>query len=86
METAQKFLSSLSATWASSGADYFIEYDSNIQKVQKTDINKYLDKYVKNKNGVAVLFVCPSYFEENKNEFDKYGWKVLNKDNAFWWQ
>ncbi|MBR0486300.1 MAG: insulinase family protein [Treponema sp.] len=86
METAQKFLSSLSATWASSGADYFIEYDSNIQKVQKTDISKYLDKYIKDKMGVAVLFVSPSYFEENKNEFDKYGWKVLNKDNAFWWQ
>lgn len=85
LETAQKFLSGLSAVWASSGADYFLSYEENISKVTEQDIKDFVKKYVQNKAGIAVLFVSPAYYEQHKDEFKTYGYEVLNSENAFWW-
>ncbi len=85
METAGGFLSSLSSEWASCGADYSLEYEKNILKVGRMQITDFVEKYIKNKSGVAVVFVNPEYYEEKKEEFRKDGWQELNAQNARWW-
>ncbi len=85
METAGGFLSSLSGEWASCGADYSLEYEKNILKVDRRQITDFVEKYIKNKSGVAVVFVNPEYYEEKKEEFRKDGWQELNAQNARWW-
>lgn len=85
METAGGFLSSLSGEWASCGADYSLEYEKNILKVDSKQIKDFVEKYIKNKSGVAVVFVNPEYYEEKKEEFKNNGWQELNAQNARWW-
>ncbi len=86
LETAEGFLKGFSAEWASSGADYALDYEKNIAAVSEDDVRTFVDKYLKNKNGLAVLFVSPSYYESHKAEFVKSGWKELSERNANWWK
>lgn len=86
METASGFLSAFSSEWATSGADYALGYDGNIKKVRRSDVSAFVEKYIKGKNGVAVLFVSPGYYAEHKNELMDSGWEELNADNARWWR
>lgn len=86
METASGFLKGLSAEWASAGTDYALSYDANIVKVTRKDVTNFVEKYIKDKNGLAVLFVNPGYYEEHKKEFEKSGWQELNSENARWWK
>lgn len=86
METASGFLKGLSAEWASAGTDYALSYDENILKVTRKDVTDFVEKYIKDKNGLAVLFVNPEYYEEHKQEFEAGGWQELNAENARWWK
>lgn len=86
METASGFLKGLSSEWASAGTDYALSYDANIVKVTRKDVTNFVEKYIKDKNGLAVLFVNPGYYEEHKKEFEKSGWQELNSENARWWK
>ena len=86
METASLFLRGFSSEWASSGADYALSYDENILKVENKDVRSFVEKYIKDKKGLAVLFVNPEYYRENKKEFEKDGWQELNAENARWWK
>lgn len=49
-------------------------------------MSAFVEKYIKGKNGVAVLFVSPGYYAEHKNELMDSGWEELNADNARWWR
>lgn len=86
METAQMFLKGFSSVWASSGADYYLDYDKNIAKVTVQDIHQFVRKYIEGKNGLAVIFVNPDYYKEHRADFVKQGWKELNAENARWWK
>ena len=86
LETAEGFLKSFSREWASSGADFYFNYDENLSKVTNEDIKNFVKKYIQNKKGIAVLFVNPEYYKQHKKEFVKTGWKELNSDNANWWK
>lgn len=86
LETASSFLKELSSTWASSSFEYFLDYQKNINCVTKNDIEKFAEKYLKDKNGIVLLVVSPDYFEQNKEEFSKNGWEELTSENAFWWK
>ena len=78
METASLFLRGFSSEWASSGADYALSYDENILKVENKDVRSFVEKYIKDKKGLAVLFVNPEYYRENKKEFE-YSEEDLSK-------
>lgn len=86
LETAEGFLRGFSSEWASSGADYSLEYEKNILKVTQDDLKNFVEKYIKEKNGLAVLVVSPEYYELHRGEFVKNGWKELNAENAYWWK
>lgn len=86
LETAEGFLKGFSREWASSGADFYFNYDENLSKVTNEDVKKFVKKYIQNKKGIAVLFVNPEYYKQHKKEFVKTGWKELNSDNANWWK
>ena len=58
----------------------------NILKVENKDVRSFVEKYIKDKKGLAVLFVNPEYYRENKKEFEKDGWQELNAENARWWK
>lgn len=86
LETASGFLSGFSSEWASSGADYSLSYDENISKVTSDAVRGFVEKYIKGKHGVAVLFVSPDYYAEHRADFAASGWEELNAQNARWWK
>lgn len=85
LETPSGFLSALSAMWASAGADYFFDYDKNISAVTIDDICSFVKEYEYNKNGMAVVFINPELYAEQKKEFADKGYTEINSDTAFWW-
>ena len=85
LETASGFLRSFSSVWATSGADYALDYDEKILEVNADDVQNFVRKYIKDKNGLAVVFVNPAYYAAHKQDFLKDGWQELNAENARWW-
>ena len=86
LETAEGFLRSLSNLWASSGLDYFVSYDKKMQAVKGKDVKAFVQKYIAGKNGMFVVFVSPSLYESNKEDFSAAGYQVIDAENAFWWK
>lgn len=86
LESAEDFLRGLSYVWATGGADYFFDYEKNIEKVLLEDVWMFAQNYLKNKNGLAVLTVSPDYYKNNIEEFTKDGWQSLSFENARWWK
>ncbi|MGI5070124.1 insulinase family protein [Treponema pectinovorum] len=86
LESAEDFLSELSYFWAAGGSQYFFDYEKNIEKVSAKDLLLFAEKYLKDKNGLAVLQVNPESFIQHKDEFIKNGWQELTFENARWWK
>ena len=86
VETAEGFLSTLSNVWATSGLDYFVGYDKQMQAVKANDVRVFVENYIENKNGMFVVFVSPAVYQKNKADFAAAGYEEITADNAFWWK
>jgi zinc protease len=58
----------LSYFWCSTSLDYFTDYESNLQKVSREDIQRYVKTYIKDKPFVAGLIINPQMNKETKPE------------------
>ncbi|MDB5248271.1 MAG: insulinase family protein [Segetibacter sp.] len=58
----------LSFWWCSTSIDYFTDYQSNLQKVTKDDIQKFVKTYIKDKPHVAGMIINPAMNKEAKAE------------------
>ncbi|GAC1306656.1 MAG: pitrilysin family protein [Mucilaginibacter sp.] len=58
-EITSDYVHALSFWWASASLDYFIHYNSNLQKVTSADIKSYVKRYIKNKPYCAGLLINP---------------------------
>jgi zinc protease len=67
-EVASDFVEVLSFWWASASIDYFTTYNDNLKKVTKSDLKRYVDKYIKNKPYCAGLLLTPTMRAELKPE------------------
>ena len=47
----------LTYAWCSTSYAYYTDYNSNCEKVTRTDIKNYIDKYIKGKNYVAGIII-----------------------------
>ena len=59
-EITSDFVQTLSFWWASASLDYFTTYGENLRKVQKTDLQSYVSKYIKNKPHTAGMLINPT--------------------------
>jgi len=59
-EQTSGFSHTLGYWWAMKDIYYIINYISNVSKVTRSDIKKYVRKYIKDKNKVAGLLLSPS--------------------------
>lgn len=59
-EQTSSYTHTLGYWWAMKNLDYIIDYVSNINKVTRDDIKKYIRKYVKDKPRVSGLLLSPS--------------------------
>ncbi len=84
-ESAQGLLSILSFYWTYAPKDYFLTYDENLMKVEKKDLDPYLENYIYSRNPIVKVLVNPQVYEETKADFDAAGFVQITADNAFWW-
>jgi zinc protease len=54
--------------WCSTSIDYFTDYESNLQKVTKGDIQKFVKTYIKDKPFIAGMIINPNMNKEAKAE------------------
>jgi zinc protease len=59
-EQTSSYVHTLGFWWATKNIDYSINYIDNIRKVTRSDIKKYVRKYIKDKNKVSGLLISPS--------------------------
>jgi zinc protease len=59
-EITSDFVQTLSFWWASASLDYFTTYGENLRKVQKSDLQSYVRKYIKNKPHTAGMLINPA--------------------------
>lgn len=85
-ETAEGIISGLSASWASSGFEYYENYEENLKKVTVKDVNDFAAKYLKDKPGIILVNVNPDVYARYKEEFAKAGYEEISAENAFWWK
>lgn len=83
METAEQVLSQLEYCWVNFSREYFF---TRTKKVKKTDINRYLEKYVAEKPALVCVLVNPEVYEMQKNDFAQEGFKEFTIENAYWWK
>ena len=58
----------LSYFWCSASLDYFTDYESNLQKVTRADIQRFVRNYIQNKPFVAGIIINPAMNKETKAE------------------
>jgi len=85
LETPEGFMASLSSTWSSVNAEYFINYDSRIAAVTPQQVRSFVRKYISGKQGILVVNVNPSVYEQYKSGFQKAGYIEVKAEEAFWW-
>jgi zinc protease len=56
-EKPSSLASQLSYFWCSTSLDYFTDYNKNLQKITREDINNYIKKYIKDKPFVAGIIL-----------------------------
>ena len=85
-ESVSALLSELSSVWAACGADYFFTYAKQFEKVQASDVQSFVARYLTNKIGMAAVFISPELYETHKDAFSKAGYQLITSENAFWWK
>ncbi len=86
LENPNSFIGkTLSFWWTSTSTDYYFNYLKNLDKVNKADIDKFLTKYVLDNVPIVMMIVNSEEYKKDKKSFDKEGFKVITKDNCFWW-
>ncbi len=58
----------LSFWWCSTSLDYFTDYEDNLQKITKGDIQRFVKTYIQNKPLVAGIIINPAMNKEAKAE------------------
>jgi zinc protease len=56
-EKPSSLASTVSYNWCSTSLNYFTDYDSNLQKVTREDINRYIKTYIQGKPYVAGMII-----------------------------
>jgi zinc protease len=56
----------LSFFWCSTSIDYFTDYENNLQKITKGDIQQFVKKYIQSKPFVAGIIINPAMNKEAK--------------------
>ena len=56
----------LSFYWCSTSIDYFTDYQNNLQKITKGDIQRFVKTYIQNKPFVAGIIISPAMNKEAK--------------------
>jgi zinc protease len=56
-EKPSQLPSTLTFWWCSTSLDYFTDYDNNMQRITRADIQQYVKKYIFNKPVVAGLII-----------------------------
>ncbi|HEY2581075.1 MAG TPA: pitrilysin family protein [Mucilaginibacter sp.] len=67
-EVTTDFVQVLSFWWSAASLDYFAGYTDNLQKVNKSDLQGYVKKYIKDKPYCAGLLISPDLKEKIKPE------------------
>ena len=84
-ETAKGLLSTLSYYWCYGSKDFYLNYLENLSKVEKADIDSYLETYVYSRNPLITVYVNPAVYEQTKEAFAEAGYEEISAENAFWW-
>ncbi len=73
-EKASEYAHTLGFWWSSTGIDYFRGYHSKLRAVTRSDINRYVNNYIRDKNRVGIALASPEAKKQaNLSEQDLIG-------------
>ena len=84
-ETAEGLLAELQFWWANASPDFYFGYLANLKKVQKAQIDRYLETYIIGKYPLVTVNVNSAVYEKQKQAFAAAGFTEFNKETAYWW-
>lgn len=68
-ETAAGLLSTARFWWCCADTDYFYSYDEKVKQKTAADVSEVLDKYIKDKNPLILIYINPDVYEQTKENF-----------------
>ncbi|MBO4386435.1 MAG: insulinase family protein [Treponema sp.] len=83
-ETVQGKLATLRFWWACASSDYYYSYKDKLAQVSQEDALAFVKKYIDGKNPLVTVVLSPSYYENQKDEFEGKGFELITEKNAFW--
>ncbi len=84
-ETADGFIGTLSFWWASAGTAYYLGYADALQRVAPADIARFISAYITSRPSVLSVRMNSADFNREKAAADKGGWRLVTRENAYWW-
>lgn len=78
-ERAEDVLAQTRYWWTVCDAEYYFDYDENLQKVKNADIVRALEKYVQGKNAFVCVSVNPEIYKAQKFDFDALDFEEVKK-------
>ena len=85
METTEGFLSQLRFWWAVTSTNYYLNYEKNMHKTSKHEINSFIREYLLEKNPMIILVVNDRFLETHKKQFLEENFTILTEENSYWW-
>lgn len=76
-ETSSGLLASLRYNWITNDIEYYKNYQKNVSKVNDKALKTYIERYMKDKNPLVLVYVNPQVYETAKNEFIESGYFEL---------
>lgn len=83
-ETAQGKLATLRFWWACASSDYYYTYKEKLSSVTHEDAKAFIEKYIHGKNPLVSVVLMPSFYEKQKDEFERKGFELITGKNSFW--
>lgn len=83
-ETVQGKLATLRFWWACASSDYYYSYKDKLAQVSQEDAIAFVKKYIDGKNPLVTVVLSPSYYENQKDDFESKGFELITEKNAFW--
>ena len=84
-DTTEGLLSSLRFWWICTSENYYFTYTDNLMKVQSSDIEYFVEKYIKTKTPAVTLYINDELYEATLKE-ELCDYTVITEDAAYWWK
>ncbi len=76
-EKFSELLSTVRFWWCCADAEYYYSYADKIKATEKTQVQNFLEKYIKDAPALVIISVNPDVYEQTKADYEANGYEVI---------